>query len=104
MEHVPMVHVSAGILGQAMIVKRSRLRRKYVPICVLEDFELQCVDIANRGRGHVCVLCPEEVQRKDTPEVDEVRRRPHVVGAELLGVAEAELEQVDGHEGQEGKA
>ena len=50
---------------------------------------------------HAGVGGPEEVQGGDAPEVDEVRRRPDVVGAELVGVAEAELEEVDGHEGQE---
>lgn len=56
---------------------------------------------------------PEEVQREDAPEVDEVRRRPDVVWPKLVRVTEAELEpeqlhkashaaeQVDRHEGKQ---
>merc|ERR1719382_481919 len=60
------------------------------PQRVLEDLELQGVDVADTDRLDAGVIGPEEVQRQDAPEVDQVRRRAHVVGSELLSVAEAE--------------
>mmetsp|Transcript_89857 Transcript_89857/g.279647 ORF Transcript_89857/g.279647 Transcript_89857/m.279647 type:complete len:261 (+) Transcript_89857:239-1021(+) len=74
------------------------------PDGVLEDLELQRVDIADPSLGDGHVVRPEEVQSQDAPEVDEEGRRADVVGAELLGVAEAELEEVDGHEGHQHEA
>ena len=62
------------------------------------------INVADSDRLDAGVLGPEEVQRGDAPEVDEVRRRPDVVRAKLVGVAEAELEQVDGHEGEQHEA
>ena len=41
---------------------------------------------------------------KDVPEGHAVGRRADVVKGEVLGVTKAELEEVDGHEGQEQQA
>ena len=46
-------------------------------------------------------MSPEQIQRQDAPEVDEVRRRSDVVRAKLISVTKSELEEVDRHEGQE---
>mmetsp|Transcript_76137 Transcript_76137/g.172154 ORF Transcript_76137/g.172154 Transcript_76137/m.172154 type:complete len:203 (+) Transcript_76137:302-910(+) len=68
------------------------------PDRVLEDLELERVDVAHADLGDAGVVGPEEVQRGDAPEVDQEGRRADVVGAELIGVTETELEEVDGHE------
>mmetsp|Transcript_102858 Transcript_102858/g.296188 ORF Transcript_102858/g.296188 Transcript_102858/m.296188 type:complete len:378 (-) Transcript_102858:755-1888(-) len=74
------------------------------PQRILEDLEFQCINVAHSHRRDAGVVGPEEVQRKNAVEVDEVRRRADVVRAELVRVAEAELEEVNGHEGQEDQA
>mmetsp|Transcript_89046 Transcript_89046/g.197836 ORF Transcript_89046/g.197836 Transcript_89046/m.197836 type:complete len:400 (+) Transcript_89046:23-1222(+) len=74
------------------------------PERVLEDLELERVDVPHTNRLDVGLISPEEVERGDAPEVDEVGRRADEVGPELVSVTEAELEEVDRHEGEEHKA
>ena len=57
---------------------------------------------AHRHDG--CVVSPEGVQAQDAPDVDEVQRRAQRARAEDGSAAEAELEQVDGHEGERHQA
>ena len=63
--------------------------------------ELQRADVAHSDRLDAPLMRPEEVQGRDAPEANEVGRRLDVAQAGLVGVVEAELEQVHGHEGQE---
>mmetsp|Transcript_54684 Transcript_54684/g.171694 ORF Transcript_54684/g.171694 Transcript_54684/m.171694 type:complete len:633 (+) Transcript_54684:173-2071(+) len=74
------------------------------PPGVVEDLELQRIDVADADLGHGGVLGPEQVERQEAPEVHEAGGRADVVRAKLSGVAEAELEEVDGHEGHEHEA
>merc|ERR1719210_1708317 len=74
------------------------------PDGIPEDLEFKRVDVAHTHLGDARVLAPEEVQCGDAPEVDEERGWADVVGAKLLGVAETELEEVNGHEGHEHEA
>mmetsp|Transcript_19266 Transcript_19266/g.39640 ORF Transcript_19266/g.39640 Transcript_19266/m.39640 type:complete len:200 (-) Transcript_19266:1162-1761(-) len=73
------------------------------PERVLEDLELERVDVTHAHRLNVSLVRPEEIERGDAPEVDEVGRRADEVGTELVSVTEAELEEVDRHEGEEHK-
>merc|ERR1712151_1371997 len=71
------------------------------PHRVLEDLELQSIDVSYAHRLDSRVIGPEEIQAHDAPDVDKVRRRAHEVWTEDRSVAEAEQEQVYGHEGQQ---
>eukprot|EP00415_Alexandrium_ostenfeldii_P002446 UN2446 len=83
----------------AMVHEDTRGKHiEYGPDRVPEDLELKCVDVADAGLGDVRVLCPEKIQRQKALEVDHERGWANVVGAKLLRVAKAELEQVDCHE------
>mmetsp|Transcript_150851 Transcript_150851/g.366388 ORF Transcript_150851/g.366388 Transcript_150851/m.366388 type:complete len:343 (-) Transcript_150851:1566-2594(-) len=77
---------------------------EYSPDWVSEDLELKRIDVAATNLGDGCVVCPEQVQLENAPEIDHVCWRADVVVTKLRRVAEAELEEVDSHESHEHEA
>merc|ERR1719284_1003004 len=69
------------------------------PLQGLEDLELHAVNVAHLCSRAARGVHPEEVQPEveEGSEVDQVRRRAQLEG---LGGAEAELEEMDHHEGE----
>ena len=59
------------------------------------------IDVSDAHRLHIRCIRPEEVQRQNTPEIDQIRRWADVVWAELICVTKSELEQVNSHECQQ---